>query len=162
VAKALVEWWELDLNDDLRKIISPRRLEYMGRAYLAGIELGSALPFSVKAPLVNLIRRLEGRSLLPFELSRETLFSRQKEILAEMNGNVDVMLAVSERLQAWPDVIPRCVPLFMAMTSELQATLLRNTKIRAALVNLGRQGRHGGLGLRPLADRLMAMGITLR
>lgn len=162
VAKAIVRWWQLDLNDDLRKLISPRRLEYMGRAYLGGIPLGSVIPFSVKAPLASLVRRLEGRTLLPFELTRETLCDRQKEILSEMAGNVDVMLAVSERLQKWPDVIPRAVPLFLAMTSELQATLVQNTKIRAALVNLGRQGRHGGLELRPLADRLIAMGIPLR
>ena len=161
VAKALIEWWEDDLNDQLRQMVSPRRLEYIARNYVNGIELRHSLPPSLKVPLGHLVRRLDGQSLLPFEITQETLVSRQQEILAEMNDGVDVMLAVSERLQRWPGVVPQCVALFLAMSSELQATLLKDARIKKPLVNLGRQGRHGDRNLRPLADRLTAMGVSL-
>ncbi len=159
VAKALVTWWHRDLDDNLRQMISPRRLEYMGQNYSKGIELRYSLPFSVKAPLQSLIRRIEGKILLPFELTKTTLINNQTEIITEMQDNPDVLLAVNERLLAWPDMMPQCIDLFMAMTSELQAKLLANSTIKRTLLNLGRQGRNGDQSFRPLADRLIAMGI---
>jgi len=159
VAKALVTWWRRDLDDNLRQAISPRRLEYMGQNYSQGIELRYSLPYGIKAPLQSLIHRIEGKFLLPFELTRQNLVSRQKEIIAEMENNPDVLWAVNERMLAWPDVMPQCIELFMAMTSELQAKLLANSSIKQTLTNLGRQGRNGDQNLRPLADRLIAMGI---
>jgi hypothetical protein len=159
IAKALVIWWHRDLDDNLRQMVSPRRLEYMGQNYSKGLELKYLVPSSVKAPLQYLIRRIEGKVLLPFELTRQTIINKQAEIITEMEGNLDVMLAVNERLLAWPDIAPQCVSLFLAMTSELQAKLLTKSDIKRALVNLGRQGRNGSQNLRPLADRLVAMGI---
>jgi len=159
VAKALVTWWHRDLNDNLRQMVSPRRLEYMGQNYSKGLDIRYSVPPSIKAPLQYLIRRIEGKILLPFELTRQTLISNQEEIISEMEDNLDAMLAVNERLLAWPDMIPQCVNLFLTMTSELQAKLLTNSNIKRALINLGRQGRNGEQNLRPLADRLVAMGI---
>jgi len=159
VAKALVTWWQRDLDDNLRQMISPRRLEYMGQNYSKGLDIRYSVPPSIKAPLQYLMRRIEGKILLPFELTRQTLITNQAEIISEMEDNLDAMLAVNERLLAWPDVIPQCVNLFLAMTSELQAKLLTNSNIKRALINLGRQGRNGEQNLRPLADRLAAMGI---
>lgn len=159
VAKALVTWWHRDLDDNLRQMISPRRLEYMGQNYSKGIELRYSLPYSIKASLQSLIRRIEGKILLPFELTRQTLINNQTEIITEMEDNPDVLLAVNECLLAWPDIMPQCIDLFMATTSELQAKLLANSTIKRTLVNLGRQGRSGDQSLRPLADRLIAMGI---
>jgi len=159
VAQALVNWWYWDLNDDLRRLVSPRRLEYMGKNYVAGIELRFSLPPSVKVPLQSLLKRLDGQLLLPFELTRETLIGRQEEIVSEMKTNADVMLAVHERLERWPDVVVRCVALFLALTPENQATLLKNKNIKVALLNLARQGRNGNGEMRQLADRLLAIGV---
>jgi len=39
VAEAFVKWWDQDLDDELRKVISPRRLEYMAKNYQRGLEL---------------------------------------------------------------------------------------------------------------------------
>jgi len=162
VAKALVTWWHRDLDDNLRQMISPRRLEYMGRNYSKDLDLRYLLPPSIKAPLKYLIHRIEGKSHLPFELTERTLVNNQPEIISEMNDNLDVMLAVNERLLAWPEIIPRCFALFMVMTAELQAKLLVDSTIKRSLVNLGREGRNGNKDLRPLADRLIAMGILLK
>ena len=159
IAKALVMWWHRDLDDNLRQMVSPRRLEYIGQNYSKGLDIRYSMPPSVKAPLQYLIRRIEGKVLLPFELTRQTLINNQAEIITEIEGNLDAMLAVNERLLAWPDIVPQCVDLFLVMTSELQAKLLTNSNIRRALTNLGRQGRNGDQNLRPLADRLVAMGI---
>jgi len=162
IAKALVMWWHRDLDDNLRKMISPRRLEYIGTNHVKGIDPFFSLPPSLRAPLQHLLRRIDGGNLLPFELTREALVRNQAEILSEMEDSADVMLAVSERLLAWPDVIPECVRLFLAMTSELQARLLTDQTLKTALVNLAREGRKDNRNLRPLADRLVAMGIAIR
>jgi hypothetical protein len=162
IARALVTWWHRDLDDNLRKIISPRRLEYIGTNYIKGIELRYSLLPTLRAPLQHLLRRIDQGNLLPFELTRETLVRNQPEILSEMEENIDLMLAVTERLLAWPDLIPQCIPLFLAMTSELQARLLTNPTIKTALLNLAREGRKGDRNLRPLADRLIAIGILTR
>lgn len=159
VAQALVNWWHFDLNDDLRRMVSPRRLEYMGKMFVAGIELQHSLPPSVKVPLRSLLKRLDGQLLLPFELTRETLVGRQDEILAEMKTNADVMLAVLERLEHWADVVPSCVRLFLALSSENQVALLKNKTVKVALLNLARQGRNGDGDLRQLADRLRGIGL---
>ena len=159
IAKALVMWWQRDLDDNLRQMISPRRLEYMGQSYSKGLDLRYLVPTTVKAPLQYLIRRIEGKLLLPFELTRQTLVDKQKDILSEMESNIDLMLAVQERLLAWPDIVPKCVNSFLAMTSELQAQLMAKPEIKRSLINLGRQGRKGVKGLRPLTDRLIAMGV---
>jgi len=159
VAQALVNWWRFDLDDDLRRMISPRRLEYIGINYVNGIELQYSLPAAVKAPLRNLSRRLDGKNLLPFELTRETLISRQDEIVAEMKTNADVMLAVRERLEQWPDVVASCFRLFLALTPENQVALLKNKTLRVALINLARQGRDNDEDLLRLADRLNAIGL---
>jgi hypothetical protein len=158
VARALVQWWQNDLNDDLRKLVSPRRLEYMGRNYVDDIPLRHSLPFGVRVPWQLLLRRLESSGLLRFELTRESLVEHQAELLAEMAENMDVMVAVGEALRRWPGVVPQCVALFLAMPSEIQASLMTDPKIKKPLVNLAREGRRGGK-LRSLADRLTAMGI---
>lgn len=162
VAKALVSWWERDLDDNLKRLVSPRRLEYMGLAYTKGIELRDAVPSSLTVPLQHLYRRLNGDPALGFELTQQSLVNKQEEILAEMRDNPEAMLAVGERLEAWPGLAPRCVRIFLALTSELQARLLRNHQIKTALVNLGRQNRHGQGDPRALADRLSAIGVSLR
>ncbi len=162
IAKALVYWWQRDLDDNLRKMISPRRLEYIGTNYIKGIDLKYSLPPSIKAPLQNLLHRIDRKTILSFELTRTNLVDRQNEILLEMIDNVDVMLAVSERLLAWSDLIPQCIKLFLAITPDLQARLLTDNRIRTALVNLAREGRNGNRDLRPLADRLTVIGIPIK
>ena len=159
LAYCLVKWWERDLNDDLRKMISPRRLEYMAKSHLAGIELRHSLAPSIKAPLRSLVNRLDGQSLFPFELTRKTLIDNQREIIQEMAGRSDAMLVVGERLLAWPDIMPRCVALFLELSSELQAKLLTNQKIKTVLVNLAREGQRRDVEFRALTDRLSRMGI---
>jgi len=158
VAAALVAWWARDLNRELRRFISPRRLEHIARNMGLGMDLRFCIPSGVKVPLANLTHRLKGKNNLPFELTPKALVNRQDELLAAMSENHDVMLAVSERLAESPNVIPNCVPLFMALTSELQARLVADHRIARALKNMARNARHD-MGTRPLADRLIAMGV---
>ena len=163
IAKALVRWWQRDLDANLKKMISPRRLEYIGRNYANGIALEYSLPFGIRAPLRHLLRRLEGKALLPFELTPATLVAKKDEILSEMKDNHEVSFEISSALSTWPDVVARCFELFLALPSELQVPLLKdNHKIKVALVNLAREGLQHNQDYRALADRLTAIGISLR
>ena len=162
IAQALVDWWQRDLDDSLRRTISPRRLEYIGTNYVKGISPRYSLPYGIKAPVAHLRHRIDQQDWLPVELTRNSLVNNQRAILAEMDGNADVMSALCQRLGEWPDLVSECVDLFLALTSELQATLLTQKQIKSALVNLAREGRRGRQDLRALADRLLAMGIRIR
>lgn len=161
IAKALVEWWTEDLDDTLRKAISPRRLEYMGCNLVSGIDLQYSIPPSIKVPLKHLVKRIKGNNMLPFELTRQALVHNQSQIIAAMDMNKDFMLAVADRLAQWPDIMAQCITIFLAVLPEFQAKLLTNQQIKKILLNLAREGRNGNRTLRPLADRLAAMGIRV-
>ena len=158
VASALVAWWHGDLDAELRRFISPRRLEYIGRNIGFGIDLRFCIPSGRRVPLANLTERLKGKNNLPFKLTRAALINRQDELLTAMKANHEVMLAVSEQMAKSVNTIPNCVPLFMALTSELQARLVADNQIARALKNMARHDRHD-VATRPLADRLTAMGV---
>ena len=159
IAGALVAWWNRDLDEDLQRFVSPRRLEHIARNIEAGVDLRFSIPQGRKVPLASLAHRLGGESLLPFELTRVNLVARQEELLVEMEqGNPEVMLAVCERLAEWPDLVANCLGLFMGLSSELQARLVANSRIALSLRNLARNGGRDR-AMRPLADRLGAMGI---
>ena len=68
-------------------------------------------------------------------------------------------MLVFERLEQWPDLLPRCIGLFLGLNPDLQAKMLTSPEARNALVNLARQGRNGpDRDLRALHDRLLAIG----
>jgi hypothetical protein len=163
VARALVTWWERDLNDELKRTISPRRLEYIGQNYVAGVGIERGIPHGVRAPWKNLQHRLEQPTPFGFELTRETMIAHQQEIIDVMRESAEVAMLIHERLFEWPDVIANCVPLFLGLPSELQGQLLIDAKIRQSLVNLSREAEKTGVAeLRPLRDRLIAIGVMER
>lgn len=98
VARALVEWWTEDLDDNLRKAISPRRLEYMGRNFVSGIDFEYSVPPFIKVPLRHLLKRVDGNNVLPFELTRQSLLHEQSKIISAMYKDKNLMLAVAECL----------------------------------------------------------------
>ncbi len=149
IAKALVLWWRRDLSAELQQQISPRRLEYLGQVLAKGLPMEFAIPTSVRVPLQNLVRRINGVGVLPFAITRETLVSHQDQILAEMEDKAEVHLLVADELLASPEVLPRCVPLYLALSPEFQAKLVNDSDVRTALKNLAHNGgRNGSRDLR--------------
>jgi hypothetical protein len=132
-AAALVEWWQHDLTADLRKQISPRRLEKLAVLYAAGIALDAGLPPQVKAPMSSLKKRLNGANPLPFPLTPDSMVQKQKELIHASQNSLDVALAVAERLWAWPALAKEVVPLLLVLPSDVQASLLENTEIRSSM-----------------------------
>jgi hypothetical protein len=163
VARALVTWWERDLNAELQRAISPRRLEYIGQNYVAGIGIERGIPHGVRAPWKNLHHRLEQPTPFGFDLTPETLVAHQQEIIDTMRESAEVAMLIHEQLASRPEVIANCVPLFLGLPSELQGQLLSDLKIRQSLVNLARDAEKAGVKeLRPLRDRLIAIGVLER
>lgn len=64
------EWWKMDLNDELRTMVSPRCLERMYDHYVNGLDMTTALPYlnreRVPVPLDHLMNRLSGRPQVSF------------------------------------------------------------------------------------------------
>jgi hypothetical protein len=68
MGRALVDWYETDLDDKQRASLSNRRLEYIGRALVAGIDAADALPTALTAPTHLLQARLREEEGITIEL----------------------------------------------------------------------------------------------
>ena len=98
-------------------------------------------------------------ALLPFVITRDTIVSHQEQILPEMD-DAQVQMLVADELAEHPDVLPRCLPLYLALSPELQAKLVMDTDVRNTLKRLALQGgRNGSRELLALHDRLRALGV---
>jgi hypothetical protein len=143
----------------LQRQISPRRLEYLGKLITLGLPLEMGIPPSVRAPLQNLVGRIQGVGVLPFVITRDTIIRQQEQILAEMN-DAQVQMLVADLLAEHSDVLPRCVPLYLALSPELQAKLVADSSVRGTLKRLALQApRNGPRELLTLHDRLRALGV---
>ncbi len=79
-AKCLVEWWHAQTNES-KKILSPRRLEYIGELFEKGIDIHDLLPVSANA--TDLIKKLsiDENQLLLNELLANPTESKIKAFL---------------------------------------------------------------------------------
>jgi len=63
ISQALVEWWRT-LAPDAKRLVSPRRLEYIGRQYMQGVPPDQALPPN-RVPVAALDELLKQISIVP-------------------------------------------------------------------------------------------------
>ena len=70
VAMELVSWWST-LNDEQKKAVPPRRLEYIGTVLASGCPLAAAMPPGVVLPIETLSTALEGKEVVAKPITRE-------------------------------------------------------------------------------------------
>lgn len=62
-AEVLTHWWTNDLDDKQRTLVTPRRVEYLGRLIDSGVAWRDAMPLGHTFPVQDLSKRLDAASL---------------------------------------------------------------------------------------------------
>jgi hypothetical protein len=121
LGNALVNWFEADLDDKQRELISNRRLEYVGLCRMEGIDLQYAFPPNARLPLHLLEARLEeNESSLTVEHFLQNPDKFASQVTTDLNvatrfGNLLPMMAPHQKA-AVSDIL-------LALPSEVLATL---------------------------------------
>lgn len=66
-AHVLCDWWTNDLDDKQRSLVTPRRVEYIGKLIDAGLGFRDAMPLGHTFPVQDLFKRLDAASLGHYE-----------------------------------------------------------------------------------------------
>ncbi|HRZ54212.1 MAG TPA: MoxR family ATPase [Candidatus Paceibacterota bacterium] len=140
LGRALVEWYQADLDDKQRQAITNRRLEYIGRATVAGLDPADALPTEVKAPVHLLKARLREPETV---LSIEQFVSDTEKLASAVADDFNVGLRFAQLLPMMkPSQKNRVRDLVLALPAELLAQLQSKTpfvfkKVREAVALYG-------------------------
>jgi hypothetical protein len=96
-ATALVNWWQSQ-PEDIRFYLPPRRLEYLGKMHMDGLDVSLAKPYGVDVSMQALSRML--RSTVA-TITREVLDDPTKErwILEQMDKDNSVQIAVARLIE---------------------------------------------------------------
>lgn len=97
IVNVLAEWWRDDLSDAQRKLLTPRRVEYMGLMIDQEIPYRDAFPQGHTFPTKDLSRRLKalkgGEEMI---LNRDTIINHKEEVLERLNKDPKVGIKVSQ------------------------------------------------------------------
>jgi hypothetical protein len=136
----LVDWHEADLDDNQRRPVSNRRLEYIGLAIQSGIDPRRALPVATTVPLHLLqARLLEQESVLTID----QFVTDPDEFLAMLPVDLNVALRFAQLL---PRMSPSQQYRVRDLVLSLPAELLVKLKVETPFVfkSIGRAiARHG-------------------
>lgn len=66
-AEILLHWWTNDLDDQQRALVTPRRVEYLGRLIDSGVPWRDAMPLGHTFPVQDLAKRLDASTSGQYE-----------------------------------------------------------------------------------------------
>lgn len=122
LAKVLRSWWQDDLDDEQRKILTPRRIEYIGQMIKAKIDYKDAFPPGYTFPRSSLERRLrimEG-SESDFVLDKKNIIEKQKELIQRLKTEPDCGIKIMQQMVKFSDnQLFDCRDLLEALSKEL-------------------------------------------
>jgi MoxR-like ATPase len=121
LGRALVAWHQSDLDEAQRKVVTNRRLEYIGRAIQAGVDPAHALPAGATAPMHLLRARLrEDDSVLGIE----QFVSEPEKYAAALSRDMDMAVRFAQLLPMMnPSQKNRVRDLVLALPREVLAQL---------------------------------------
>lgn len=146
IGPAFCAWWN-DLPDDLKKEVSPRRLDYAAEAYMNDCHLGDFLPS--RANISQLKRSIKA---LPFadQMSEIETVADAKRFLADINHATKLLQLVTHKnpeaiafFEKFKSVMPQ--ELVEAMTPAVEAAVqgIRTTTLSDLLPSIDRAGKIG-------------------
>lgn len=154
---ALLDWYRTDLDQTQQAAVSPRRLEYIGRAVEKGMDPAHAQPPKVKLPLHLLRLRLKEAETPILNIEN---FVRNADRFADLVGqDLNVAVRFAELLPMMKPSQKNAVKLvLLALPSEILAKLLGQqpfvfTKTEEAVRNL--EGAANAQAFRALLDELL-------
>lgn len=150
IGAAFCTWWN-DLSDDLKKKISPRRLDYAAEAYLNDCHLGDFLP-----ACANIAKLKKSIKAIPFaeQLAEITTEIEAKRFLSDINSATKLLQMVNHKNPeaiAFFERFKRVMPqeLVDALTPQVAAAAAsaRITTFAEILPTFGRLGKLGDVEL---------------
>jgi len=104
VFRILSDWWTNDLSADQRRVVTPRRIEYLGYMiskdlpYLDGFPLG--MDFNKKSLMMKLeAYKSGGFSDLIYNITIDDILNRKEEILEKLKDNAGIGLKLVKHIR---------------------------------------------------------------
>ena len=125
VARAIKELWDNDLNDDQRKVFTPRRCEYVGFMIQNGIPWRDAQPIgsSIMVPLNGLEKRVAVAlsGLDEFVISKENIMKDIPAVVARLKKDPRMAIGLSSALSSGfkEEEVFQCRDIIELLPSEL-------------------------------------------
>lgn len=123
IAVALRDWWTEDLSEEQRKIVTPRRIEYIGTLIGKNIPFRDAIPHGqTLLPIPNLekkirIARNEEDDII---INKENILANPDKFLEEMQKDKSLAIEISKAVEKLSELQTfECRDLIEAMPKEL-------------------------------------------
>lgn len=127
---ALRDWWTLDCSDEQRKIISPRRIEYMGLLIDRNLSWRDCLPQGYRFPIEELTKRLRSSNKIDDEgisFTKENILANKDLVLTKIKENPKYAIKVSQLLGKFsPDQLFECRDVIEEMPKELVVNAIKD------------------------------------
>jgi len=96
VAKALKDWWDFDLSDDQRNLISPRRMEYVGCMVNDGMDVSDVMPPGNIFPIPDLKNRIEAaigyNNDENIDINKESILTKKEYFVTKLKEKPSIAL----------------------------------------------------------------------
>jgi hypothetical protein len=122
IAVALRDWWHDDLTDEMRKVVTPRRIEYLGILIDKNIPYRDAIPHGHLLPVPNLekkirIARNEEKDII---ITEENILQNIDQFLKDMQKDKSLAIEISKVMSKFnEEKIFKCRNLLEEMPKEL-------------------------------------------
>lgn len=123
IASMLKDWWEMSLNDEMKRIITPRRIEYLGMMITKEIPWHDAIPQGhIAIPVDELerqIRILNGKEE-DFIINRESIVAKRDALLERVKQNPKHAIPIAKHMEKFTEEeLFQCRELMESMPKEL-------------------------------------------
>lgn len=138
IAVCLRDWWQDDMNDEQRRILTPRRLEYIGTLISKNIPFRDCLPQGHTFPTQSLEKRIRVAKGTETNLviDRENILNKTEEFIKYVKENKSLAIELAKVMSKMNDEqIFQCRDLLEEMPKEL-VMRVGNEKFRTRKRNL--------------------------
>ena len=127
---ALREWWTHDCSDEQRRVISPRRIEYMGILIDKNLPWRDCMPQGYSFPvkeLDNKLRSLNKNDEEGISFTKEGILAQKEAVLEKIKENPKYAIKVSQLLGRFsPDQLFECRDVLEEMPKELVVNAIKD------------------------------------
>ena len=98
-AEVLCHWWSNDLDDKQRSLITPRRVEYIGRLIDSGLGFRDAMPLGHTFPVQDLSKRLSASSLGQYDdlkVSKDDILTNTAKYVKRIKEDPSFVLKIRD------------------------------------------------------------------
>jgi hypothetical protein len=133
IARVMKDWWDVDLSDDQKKILTPRRVEYIGRMIDQDIPWRDAIPVGTPFPIQSLEKRLSlmvsGKEEMA--LTKENILQHVDEIVNRLDKEPQLAIGLASVMSKFSDEeLFACRDIFQKMSTELVNRVFENKFIQ--------------------------------